>query len=191
MASFPRALVGELHEISDLAGRATGSRRRDVLPKAERLFSGLRSDVETGCATDSLKERREIFGTNSMPKPPTRTFFSMVFAAASDPTMIALTVAAVIALVLGLLFPEQTYVADCNCVVADSSGWIEGVAILVAVAVVVLATAIQDFDKELKFRALHKFDVRFCTVSALLILWRCTELARSGRARWKVAPDPH
>ena len=88
----------------------------------------------------------------------------MVLDAAYDTTMIILSISAVISLALGLAFPETYFDTECECLQQDSNGWIEGVAILVAVVLVVMVSAIQDFDKELKFRALGKNDVRYIKV---------------------------
>ena len=57
--------------------------------------------------------------------------------------MLILLVAGVISLVLGLTVESK-----------DDAGWIEGAAILLAVAVVVLVTAVNDYQKERQFQEL-------------------------------------
>ncbi len=44
----------------------------------------------------------------------------------------------------------------------DTAEWIEGAAILVSVAVVILVTATNDYQKEKQFKALKEKQVRTC-----------------------------
>lgn len=111
-----------------------------------------------------LEHRRKVFGTNVIPPKPPKTFFQLVWEAIQDVTLIILLVAALIS--LGLSF----YPGDKDASHGDESekeaGWIEGVAILIAVLVVVLVTAFNDWQKEKQFRGLqakiehdHQFSV--------------------------------
>lgn len=61
-----------------------------------------------------------------------------------DPTLILLIVCAIISISIGLKF-------EC-----PKTGWIEGAAILFAVVVVVLVSAVNDYQKEKQFRALNE-----------------------------------
>lgn len=88
----------------------------------------------------------------------------MIWEHCLDSTIIILSIAAVVSLALGLAFPEQFFNPDCMCIDTDSTAWVEGVAILVAVIVIVMVGSLQDYDKELKFRALGKEDKRFIKV---------------------------
>ena len=60
--------------------------------------------------------------------------------------MLVLLAAGVLSLVLALVVDE------------GSDGWIEGAAIMAAVAVVVLVTAVNNFQKESQFRELNKIN---------------------------------
>ena len=128
----------------------------------------LRTDLTDGLPaseeSSDFKARRENFGTNEMPKRKERSLLSMIWEACQDLVIIILTIAAVVSIVLGSLFPETVYEASCDCFKSSPAGWVEGVAIIVAVVVVVLVGSIQDYDKELKFRKLGKTDVRFIKV---------------------------
>nr|XP_036221636.1 plasma membrane calcium-transporting ATPase 2 isoform X3 [Bactrocera oleae]XP_036221637.1 plasma membrane calcium-transporting ATPase 2 isoform X3 [Bactrocera oleae]XP_036221638.1 plasma membrane calcium-transporting ATPase 2 isoform X3 [Bactrocera oleae]XP_036221639.1 plasma membrane calcium-transporting ATPase 2 isoform X3 [Bactrocera oleae]XP_036221640.1 plasma membrane calcium-transporting ATPase 2 isoform X3 [Bactrocera oleae]XP_036221641.1 plasma membrane calcium-transporting ATPase 2 len=117
---------------------------------------GSRSDIE---------HRRETFGSNVIPPKPPKTFLTLVWEALQDVTLIILEVAALVS--LGLSFYKP---ADEDAPVLqeeeDHHGWIEGLAILISVIVVVFVTAFNDYSKERQFRGLqnriegeHKFSV--------------------------------
>lgn len=129
----------------------------------DKLFSRLSTTLE-GIGSDAAQVRVDVYGSNEMPERRQRTFLGLLKERLADVTMIILCVSAVVSLVLGILFPETFYDDSCSCVVTDKTGWVEGVAILVAVALVSLVGAGQDYDKELKFRALGKADIRYVKV---------------------------
>ena len=68
----------------------------------------------------------------------------LIKGALDDFTVQILLVSGVVSTILGLT------------VDSSDAGWIEGVAILIAVAVVVAVTALNDFQKEKQFRQLSK-----------------------------------
>lgn len=72
------------------------------------------------------------------------SFLELVKEALSDFTVLILLASGLVSLALGLTVDKS------------DAGWIEGAAILVAVAVVVLVTATNDFQKEKQFRELNK-----------------------------------
>eukprot|EP00005_Dracoamoeba_jomungandri_P005509 CAMPEP_0174260700 /NCGR_PEP_ID=MMETSP0439-20130205/10309_1 /TAXON_ID=0 /ORGANISM="Stereomyxa ramosa, Strain Chinc5" /LENGTH=977 /DNA_ID=CAMNT_0015345003 /DNA_START=56 /DNA_END=2989 /DNA_ORIENTATION=+ len=112
----------------------------------EGLCEALGTDPENGLGKadidNKFETRRKAFGENRLPPPKETTFLELVMEGLEDKTLILLMVSAVISLVLGIM--EN-----------PSSGWIEGTAILIAVALVVLVTALNDFQKEKQFRKLN------------------------------------
>lgn len=72
------------------------------------------------------------------------SFLQLVKDALSDFTVLILLASGVVSFALGLT------------VDTSDAGWIEGAAILVAVAVVVLVTATNDYQKEKQFKELNK-----------------------------------
>ena len=72
------------------------------------------------------------------------SFAELVKGALSDFTVLILLGSGVVSTTLGLT------------VGTSDAGWIEGAAILVAVAVVVLVTAVNDYQKEKQFKELNK-----------------------------------
>lgn len=105
-------------------------------------------------ATDhhAFSDRKKFLGDNFLPtrKPP--GFLWLMWMAYNDPVLFLLTGAAVVSLALGLYQTLGTPHSPDNPPVE----WVEGVSILVAVVVIILASAINDFQKELKFRKLNK-----------------------------------
>ena len=126
----------------------------DEMGGIDRMCQLLKSSKTKGISTDKheKKEREKVFGDNKPVEKESKSFFQLMLDALEDTTLIILICAALISLVVGVIEnPEE--------------GWMEGVAILIAVAIVVLVTAINDYGKELQFRKLsaeakeHKVNV--------------------------------
>lgn len=92
-------------------------------------------------------DRIRVFGENQIPPPKRKTFLRLLWDAYNDKIMILLTIAAVISLSLGV------YEAASGQSQVD---WIEGVAICVAILIVVAATAGNDWQKERQFAKLNR-----------------------------------
>ncbi|ORX98964.1 PMCA-type calcium-translocating P-type ATPase [Basidiobolus meristosporus CBS 931.73] len=132
-----------------------------ALGGAEGLARSLKVDLKAGLSKDeqlsatatgesehSFDERQEAFGQNVLPTTEQQSFWSLVREAYDDKTLIMLSIAAVISLAIGIY---EDYSEDRS----PKVGWVEGVAILVAVAVVVFTNAINDYQKESQFRKLN------------------------------------
>ncbi|KAJ3010188.1 Calcium-transporting ATPase 10, plasma membrane-type [Thoreauomyces humboldtii] len=86
--------------------------------------------------------RQEVFGSNMIPPPRSDTIFEMVWETIKeDPIIKVLIVGAVVVLSLGTA-------------ICPSDGYIEGLAILVAVVIVLSVTAGNDWSKDRKFKKL-------------------------------------
>ncbi|KAJ5180659.1 ATPase P-type K/Mg/Cd/Cu/Zn/Na/Ca/Na/H-transporter [Penicillium capsulatum] len=123
-----------------------GSRPRRHPPK--------RTTTTTTTATGSdrsFKDRRRIFGDNKLPERKLKTIWELAWIAFNDKVLILLTVAAVISLAVGI--PQSLHPAD-----PDEPGveWVEGLAILVAIIIVVVVGATNDWQKERQFAKLNK-----------------------------------
>uniref|UniRef100_A0A7E4UN35 Calcium-transporting ATPase n=1 Tax=Panagrellus redivivus TaxID=6233 RepID=A0A7E4UN35_PANRE len=134
----------------------------------EGLCAKLRTDPSTGIPNnpEELERRRAVFGANEIPPHPPKSFLTLVWEALQDVTLVILLVSALVSLALSFYRPSD----DGSGAGVDESehdaGWIEGVAILISVVVVVLVTALNDYTKEKQFRGLqakieteHKFSV--------------------------------
>lgn len=91
---------------------------------------------------EDFEARRNKFGVNYIPPNPPKTFLQLCWEALEDTVLRILIVAAILSLILGMVIESV------------ETGWIEGFAILVAVAVVSLVTALNDWQKEKQFRQL-------------------------------------
>ena len=141
-----------------------------------QLAAALRTSLELGLAVDDadFKSRAAVFGSNTLPQKEEvsclhfkpvhvhtlilasdghfadfahslqTSFLELVKGALSDFTVLILLGSGIVSTILGLT------------VDTSDAGWIEGAAILVAVALVVLVTAVNDYQKEKQFRELNK-----------------------------------
>ncbi|KAL3161892.1 hypothetical protein ABBQ38_008979 [Trebouxia sp. C0009 RCD-2024] len=111
-----------------------------------QLANALRTSLEFGLVTDAtdLQIRATVFGSNTLPSKEETSFAELVKGALSDFTVLILLGSGIVSTILGVT------------VDTSDAGWIEGAAILVAVAVVVLVTAVNDYQKEKQFRELNK-----------------------------------
>ncbi|XP_069165984.1 plasma membrane calcium-transporting ATPase 2 isoform X2 [Procambarus clarkii] len=137
-----------------------------TLEITKKLYSSPTNGL-SGNASD-MEHRRQTFGSNTIPPKPPKTFLMLVWEALQDVTLIILQVAAVVSLGLSFYRPPEEVAtgAGVHDESEEEAGWIEGVAILISVAVVVFVTAFNDYTKEKQFRGLqnriegeHKFSV--------------------------------
>ena len=129
---------------------------------SEKLVRKLQTSAEKGIGgfLEDIENRKNVFGSNYIrPKPP-KTFLQFLIDAFKDTILVILTIAAIVSLLLGIFAPEECEGAE------DNTGWIDGFAIIVAVIIVALVTAVNDYQKEQQFRGLqskiegeHKFTV--------------------------------
>ncbi|KAH7947025.1 hypothetical protein HPB52_007422 [Rhipicephalus sanguineus] len=163
--------VQQLRELMETRGHEAIQRIQDEYGGIQDLCRKLYTsptDGLSGSAAD-LEHRRATFGANSIPPKPPKTFLQLVWEALQDMTLIILQVAAFVSLVLAFIEPEDHDAAAHGKPKEpgeSEAGWIEGVAILVSVVIVVLVTAFNDYTKERQFRGLqsrieqeHKFAV--------------------------------
>lgn len=81
------------------------------------------------------------YGENKLPDPPSATFWELFFECFKDVVLLILLAAAAVSFGVGIYEdPEK--------------GWIDGIAILLAVFIVAFVSAGNDYQKELQFRAL-------------------------------------
>ncbi|RKO83385.1 hypothetical protein BDK51DRAFT_6550, partial [Blyttiomyces helicus] len=125
-------------------------------PEAVSSRSPLRT-VHTGTDADAshCSQRRKYFGENCLPPVEPLTIFQLMYRAMQDKTLIFLSLAAVLSLSIGIYQDLKTLPPDAPESEKQKVHWIEGVSILAAVVVVVLAGSVNDYEKEKQFRALN------------------------------------
>ena len=109
--------------------------------------------VGTGTGTKgSFDDRKRIFNDNRLPERKAKNIFQLAWMAYNDKILILLTVAAVIALALGI----YQAVGQPHPPGEPGVEWVEGVAIIVAIVVVVSVGAVNDWQKERQFVKLNR-----------------------------------
>ncbi|KAG6877777.1 hypothetical protein C0993_003978 [Termitomyces sp. T159_Od127] len=99
----------------------------------------------------SVDERRRVYGPNLLPKRPSKSLLFLMWLALKDKVLVLLSIAAVISLALGLFQDFGTPRKPGDAPV----DWVEGVAIMVAIAIVVIVGSLNDWQKERQFKQLN------------------------------------
>ncbi|KAF7312342.1 Calcium-transporting ATPase [Mycena indigotica] len=105
----------------------------------------------TAAFSASLNERRRVYGDNVLPRRKTKSLLSLMYAAMKDKVLILLSIAAVVSLALGFFQDFGTPHEPGE----PKVDWVEGVAIMVAILIVVLVGSVNDWQKERQFQALN------------------------------------
>lgn len=122
-------------------GRDENRAQLDTIGGVEQLCTMIGVNVHTGLSHAQVLKQRERFGDNTFPESPMSSYFELLLAALSDTTLLILTAAAAVSLVIGFLsHPDD--------------GWIEGTAIFIAVFLVSNISAGNDYTRQLQFKAL-------------------------------------
>ncbi|KAF1845542.1 calcium-translocating P-type ATPase [Cucurbitaria berberidis CBS 394.84] len=149
------------------------------------IATGLQSDVHTGLSVDEsrvprdvtfdeatnpqtptkekessrspsdgqpFEDRIRIHGRNVLPPKKVTPLWKLVWNAYNDTVLIILTIAAAISLALGLY---ETFGAEHPPGSPTPVDWVEGLAICIAIVIVVLVTALNDWQKEQAFARLN------------------------------------
>ncbi|KRY32596.1 Plasma membrane calcium-transporting ATPase 3, partial [Trichinella spiralis] len=158
--------VEELRLLMDYRGTEARDKIVQDYGDMKELCRRLKTSPTHGLSDPSdIERRRQIFGANYIPPQKPKAFFQLVWEALQDITLIILVAAAIISLGLSFYSPphDSEFGGDDS---EQQASWIEGLAILVLVVVVVLVTAGNDYTKERQFRGLqqkieheHKFSV--------------------------------
>ncbi|KLO10815.1 calcium-translocating P-type ATPase [Schizopora paradoxa] len=99
----------------------------------------------------SLPDRQRVYGRNALPSRASKSLLQLMWLALKDKVLVLLTIAAVVSLALGLF---QDFGTPTKCT-EPPVDWVEGVAIMVAVIIVVGVGSVNDWQKERQFKALN------------------------------------
>lgn len=140
---------------------------RATRTRGSRSMTGNDIGIASTNANDSFADRKRIFQDNRIPNKKPKSIFELAWIAFNDKVLLLLTVAAVISLALGI-YQSVRPTDDQEARVQ----WVEGVAIMVAIIIVVVVGAGNDWQKERQFIKLNKKKED-----------RTVKVVRSGRTR--------
>ncbi|KAI1436244.1 hypothetical protein GGR50DRAFT_693429 [Xylaria sp. CBS 124048] len=101
---------------------------------------------------DGFVDRKRVFRDNRLPEKKGKSFLQLVWITYNDKVLILLSIAAVVSLAIGLF---QTF-GQKHTAKNPGVEWIEGVAIIVAIVIVVLVGSLNDYQKERQFALLNR-----------------------------------
>ncbi len=119
---------------------------KTVLGGYLNIASSLGVDLSVGLQDEQVEEMK-CYGRNDSADPPMKPFSAFFFEELCDPILLTLIGAAVTLIVLHGSLGNF-----------GGGGFVEGAAIIVAVLIVVLFCSINNYSKELKFRAVEKMN---------------------------------
>ena len=107
---------------------------------------------------DKMTDRKRVYGKNVLPARKTKNIFQLMWIALQDKVLIILSIAAVVSLALGLYetFDGPTEFDPLTGQPIPHIEWVEGVAIIVAIAIVTIVGSANDYQKERQFSKLNK-----------------------------------
>ncbi|KAL1981086.1 hypothetical protein VTN96DRAFT_3069 [Rasamsonia emersonii] len=117
-----------------------------------RVFTAARPSPSGARRHEPFADRKDAFGSNKLPSKKDPNFLQLMWMAYNDYVLFLLTAAAIISLGVGLYQTFATPHGPGNPPVE----WVEGVAILVAIVIIVIVGAGNDYQKQLQFRKLNK-----------------------------------
>ncbi|CAK7212506.1 plasma membrane calcium [Sporothrix eucalyptigena] len=119
---------------------------------ADKAIPLLSRPARQAAAGALLEDRKHVFGDNFLPTKRQPTFLRLVWMAYNDPVLFLLTGAAAVSLAIGLYQALGTPHSRGD----PGVEWVEGVAILVAVVIIVLVGSINDWEKLRQFKKLNR-----------------------------------
>ncbi|PWN25411.1 calcium-translocating P-type ATPase [Jaminaea rosea] len=110
----------------------------------------------------TIEDRERVFGRNVLPQKKPKSLLLLMWIALQDKVLIILIIAAIVSLILGFYtdFVAPPELLPCNsspdglCEAPDVD-WVEGLAILIAVTVVVTVGSVNDYGKERQLQRLN------------------------------------
>ncbi|KJZ75397.1 hypothetical protein HIM_05323 [Hirsutella minnesotensis 3608] len=101
-------------------------------------------------AQGPFADRKRIFGTNQLPRRKHKSFLKLLWVAFNDKLLILLTATATISVAIGIY---RSLSAQFS---ASGIEWVDGVSVIIAIAVIVLASAANDWQQNHKFEKLNE-----------------------------------
>ena len=150
--------VEKVKEVMEARGEEGAMKVKELGGVAE-FVKKLKSDARNGLTGEELELRSVVFGSNTLPKAKQKTFLALAWEALKDPILLVLVVCAGLSMGFSFYKAESEGSAAKKCLDEDqkealeeddefSTELVEGLAILLAVVIVVLVTAVNDWKKE-------------------------------------------
>ncbi|KAJ0159251.1 Calcium-transporting ATPase 2 [Colletotrichum tanaceti] len=152
--SFEEAVAaGKAHlpadEITPVLPSSSSSSSSASPPPQHEHEHGFKLDLDLGQhERKDFTDRRRIYGENRLPKRRQKSFLRLAWIAFNDKLMFLLTLSATISLALGIY--ETVDAADDE----PNIQWVDGVTVVVAILVIVFASAATDWQKNARFAKL-------------------------------------
>jgi Ca2+-transporting ATPase len=148
-------LVGSVsfEEAKSAAASTTSPSSADVGKDTAQLRHTDTELTKSGAPKSNYKDRKRVYGDNRLPERKSKSIWALAWMALQDKVLILLSIAAVVSLALGLY---QTFGVKHTKESGAKVEWVEGVAIIVAIAIVVMVGAVNDWQKERQFVKLNK-----------------------------------
>ncbi|KAK7392918.1 hypothetical protein VNO78_21368 [Psophocarpus tetragonolobus] len=133
-------------EPDDIASLVRGHNYKNYkkIGQVEGITEKLDVSVDDGVGEDSIDTRQDIYGVNRYTEKPSKSFLMFVWEALHDLTLIILMVCALVSIGIGL--PTEGW----------PKGVYDGLGIILSIFLVVIVTAISDYQQSLQFRDLDK-----------------------------------
>ncbi|KAJ5742347.1 hypothetical protein N7533_011756 [Penicillium manginii] len=123
------------------------NRKSSISKPTQEIDSKLISAPVSTCGGSPFEDRIRVFGQNQLPARKSTGFLKLFWIAYKDKIIILLTIAAIVSLSLGIYESVDG---------GTGVEWVEGVAICVAILIVTIVTAANDWQKEKQFAKLNK-----------------------------------
>lgn len=132
-------------DLKTLMTDATIDSLRTKFEGVDGLLKSLKTNGLKGLSSKDVPKHLDYYGRNKVEPRPPKSFCRLFFETFKDVTIIILLIASIVSIIVGSIpsLSEEEY------------GWIDGVAILVAVMIVALVSSINEFSKEKQFRKLN------------------------------------
>jgi P-type Ca2+ transporter type 2C len=127
-------------------------------PSPRGLARSTTSSSIRHASSERYVDRKRVFGISRLPEKKSKNLLQIMWITFNDKVLIILTVVAAISLGLGLY---QDF-GQSGRYGGPKVRWVEGVTIMVAVAIVVVVGSVNDYQKERQFVKLNQKASNFC-----------------------------
>jgi P-type Ca2+ transporter type 2C len=139
-------------DLDEITGAASSAFPRNGVPSLGRRRWSTTSSTARHTNAELYVDRKRVFGISRLAERKSKSLLQIMWMTFNDKVLIILTVVAAISLALGLYqdFGQTTRYGG------PKVRWVEGVTIMVAVAIVVVVGSLNDYQKERQFIKLNK-----------------------------------